>query len=326
MKILITAPFSDEGIALLEPYAEIERCGWGVTSEVLSEDELIAKAKSCAGIITEVEDVTAKVIASCPELKFIGCTRAVPRTVDVEAATKAGLPVFFAPGRNAQAVTELTILLLIGVARKVFAAEHFVQDKKWHEDGEMPYLKFRGVELADKVVGIVGLGAIGRKVAAVCQTIGAKVIAFDPYANEGLAPDVELCSLKEVMQRSDFITVHCAVTPETKGLISREMIALMKPTAFFVNTSRGVVVDEEALIEALEAKRIGGAALDVFTTEPLPLDSPFMKLDNCILLPHIGGASHDVVRHHSRIVAKAIASYLKGEPVGRIANPEVLKQ
>lgn len=324
MKIIITAPFSDEGIALLESYAEIERCGWGVTAEPLSEDELIAKAKTCAGIITEVEDVTAKVIESCPELKFIGCTRAVPRTVDVEAATKAGIPVFFAPGRNAQAVAELTILLLIAAARKAFAAERFVRDNKWDKNGEMPYLKFRGIELADKVVGIIGLGAIGRKVAVVCQAIGAKVIAFDPYAKEGAVPDVELCDLKEVMQRSDFITVHCAVTPETTGLISREMIDLMKPTAIFVNTSRGVVVDEEALIEALQTKRIGGAALDVFWEEPLPKDSPFMKLDNCILLPHIGGASHDVVRHHSRIIANAISSYLKGEPVGRIANPEVL--
>ena len=212
---------------------------------------------------------------------------------------------------------------MIGVARKVFEAEHFVRDGKWTPDGEMPYLKFRGDEMCDKVVGIVGFGAIGRKVAAICNAIGCKIVAFDPFVTE--APDyVELCTLDELMQRSDFVSIHCAVTDETRGMINKDLIAKMKPTAFFVNTARAAVVDEKALIEALSEQRIAGAGLDVFMNEPLPADSPFYKLDNCVLLPHIGGASHDVPRHHSIIISEAISDYLSGKGARCVANPEVI--
>ncbi|MGE5572593.1 MAG: 2-hydroxyacid dehydrogenase [Bacteroidota bacterium] len=324
MKAVITAPFHQQGIDILARHMEVQLCGWGKTQKELAEDELIAAAQDCEVLITEVEDVTAKVIDSCPNLKLIGCTRTVPRNVDVDAATRKGIPVFHTPGRNAQSVAELTVLLMIGVARKAFEAERFVRDRKWTADGEMPYLRFRGYEMCDKVVGIVGFGAIGRKVAAICNAMGCKVVAFDPFVTE--VPDyVKLCSLDELMQHADFVSVHCAVTEETRGMINRDLIAMMKPTAFFVNTARAAVVDEQALIEALAEKRIAGAGLDVFMNEPLPDDSPFFELDNCVLLPHIGGASHDVMRHHSVIISEAISDYLSGRGARCVANPEVIR-
>ncbi len=323
MKAIITAPFHRRGVEILSKYMDVTLSGWGQTQKELTEDELISAAKGCEILITEVEDITARVIDSCPDLKLIGCTRAVPRNVHVNAATEKGIPVFHAPGRNAQAVAGLTVLLMIGVARKVFEAEHFVRDGEWTPDGEMPYLKFRGDEMCDKVVGIVGFGAIGRKVAAICNAIGCKIAAFDPFVTE--APDyVELCTLDELMHRADFVSIHCAVTDETRGMISKDLIAKMKPTAFFVNTARAAVVDENALIEALSEHRIAGAGLDVFMDEPLPADSPFFKLDNCVLLPHIGGASHDVTRHHSIIISEAIADYLSGKGARCVANPQVI--
>jgi len=323
VKAVITAPFHQRGVDILSKHMDVQLSGWGLTQEELTEDELISAAKDCDIIITEVEDITARVIDSCPNLKLIGCTRAVPRNVNVDAATRKGIPVFHAPGRNAQAVAELTVLLMIGVARKAFEAERFVRDGKWTPDGEMPYLKFRGDEMCGKVVGLIGLGAIGRKVAAICNAIGCKVAAFDPFVDE--VPDyIDLCSLDELMQSADFVSIHCAVTRETRGMINKDLILKMKPTAFLVNTARAAVIDEDALIEALSDKRIAGAGLDVFTGEPLPSGSPFFKLDNCVLLPHIGGASHDVTRHHSIIISEAISDYLSGKGARCVANPQVI--
>jgi D-3-phosphoglycerate dehydrogenase len=324
VKAIITAPFHQEGVDILSKHMDVQLAGWGQTQEELTEEQLIEAAQGCEVLISEVEEITARVIDSLPDLKLIGCTRANPRTVDVDAATRRGIPVFHAPGRNAQSVAELTVLLMIGVARKAFEAERFVRDGKWTPDGEMPYLKFRGDEMCSKVVGIVGYGAIGRKVGAMCNAMGCKIAAFDPFVTE--APDyVDLCTLDELMARADFVTVHCAVTDKTRGMISRDLIAKMKPTAFFVNTARAAVVDEEALIEALAEKRIAGAGLDVFMDEPLAKDSPFFELDNCVLLPHIGGASHDVTRHHSVIISEAISDYLSGKGVRCVANAQVIR-
>lgn len=324
--ILITAPFTEEAAELLRPYAELRFGGWGVTKRKLTPEEMRQELTGAEIVITELDPVDAGAIAAHPQLKAIGCCRGNPVNVDVTAATAAGLPVLYTPARNAVSVAELTVALMIVAARHVLAASTSLRQGHWGEKGLSPYLAFRGVELNSRTVGLVGLGAVGREVAARLVPFGVQLLVYDPYVPEEIVARFggQHVELLELCRRSDFISLHCNVTPETRGLLSRECFAAMKPTAYFINTARAAIVDEAALLEALREHRIAGAALDVFSEEPLPPQSPFLSLDNVILTPHIGGATEDVVRHHSFMIAEDVVRFLRGERPRYVFNPEVL--
>jgi D-3-phosphoglycerate dehydrogenase len=243
----------------------------------------------------------------------------------VDAATERGILVVHTPARNAVAVAELTVALMLALARHLAPAHRLVAEGRW-SDPVAAYLTFQGRELAGSVVGIIGLGHIGREVANRLRALGARVLAHDPHLPPRRleALGVTPAGLAKLMRRSDFVTIHAALTEESEGLVDETMLRLMKPDAYLVNTGAAAVVDSGALVRCLEERGIAGAALDVFEGQPLPASSPYLKLDNVILTPHIGGATRETVVRHSRMITEDIERFLQGIPPRRLVNPEAL--
>jgi phosphoglycerate dehydrogenase-like enzyme len=329
MRALITASFDDAAKARLARHMEVVHEDWKVRQTIYFDGAQFAARIREVGadvLIIEADLVHAEVLESCP-LRMIGCCRGDPVNVDLELATKKGIPVFHTPGRNADAVADLTLAFLLMLARHLAPIHDTYRQGAERIAGAGDFLKmytrFTGMELGGRTVGLVALGAVGREVAARLVAFKAHVLAYDPYVREA-PPGVELCGIDDLLRRSDFVSLHAPVTDETRNLVSRERLALMKPTAFFVNTARAALADEDALYEMLQAGRLAGAALDVLNDEPLQPGNRFLTLPNVILTPHIGGATVDVTRHQSEIVVDAIERWLRGERPRWIANPAVL--
>lgn len=325
MKAVITAQFDSHIMSQLKEQMEVIHTGWGVTEVVLTPDELIEYLKDADFLITEIEKCSKEVIESCPNLKFIGDCRNNPVNIDVKEASKRNIPVVYAPGRNAQAVAEMTLAMMVMLARKMGNALVDVRDGKWIPSARFSYLEYKGVELKGKTVGIAGLGEIGKLVMHLCLAFGMEVIVFDPYLeqNKEKYPDVTFVSLRDMLSQSDFVTLHVPDTPETMGMIGENELMAMKSSAYLINTARGRHVDQDALYEALANGKIAGAALDVFYKEPLPLDHKFFELENILLMPHIGGATYDVITNHSKIMYDQIQNLLNGQPLSYLKNPEI---
>jgi len=299
-----------------EIVSELKVEDWIENDKLYSSEELLEKIKNenIEILICEVEVLRADFFEAVKGLKLIVCVRGNPVNIDVEAANKANVMITSCPGRNATAVTELTIGLMIALARNVLFAHNIVQNGLWR--GLEGVVDARGVELEGKTVGIVGLGAIGYKVARILQVMGMKILIYDPYVSPKRVEEIggKVVNLKDLMKESDFITIHAVYNKETKGLISEELISLMKPTAYFLNLARSRITDEKALVRALQEHRIAGAAIDVYNKEPTGRKgSPFKGFDNVITTPHIGGATKEVVIHYSEMVYDAIRDFLAGK-------------
>jgi len=331
MRAFITASFHPAAKARLERHMEVAHEDWRVRQAIYFDGSKFAERIRLLGadvLIVEADLVHAEVLESCP-LRMIGCCRGDPVNIDLELATRKGIPVFHTPGRNADAVADLTLAFMLMLARHLPQVAETFQGggPAFERTGDFleMYNRFTGVELGGQTVGLVALGAVGREVAARLRAFKARVLAYDPYVRQ--PPEgVELTGLEELLRASDFVSLHAPVTAETQNLVSRERLALMKPSAYFINTARAALTDEDALYEMLVAGRLAGAALDVLHNEPLQGDNRFLSLPNVIVTPHLGGATHDVVRHQSDIVVDAIESYLRGERPRWIANPEVLEK
>jgi len=331
MRAFITASFHPAAKARLERHMEVAHEDWRVRQAIYFDGSKFAERIRLLGadvLIVEADLVHAEVLESCP-LRMIGCCRGDPVNIDLELATRKGIPVFHTPGRNADAVADLTLAFMLMLARHLPQVAETFQGggPAFERTGDFleMYNRFTGVELGGQTVGLVALGAVGREVAARLRAFKARVLAYDPYVRQ--PPEgVELTDLEELLRASDFVSLHAPVTAETQNLVSRERLALMKPSAYFINTARAALTDEDALYEMLVAGRLAGAALDVLQNEPLQGGNRFLSLPNVIVTPHLGGATHDVVRHQSDIVVDAIESYLRGERPRWIANPEVLEK
>jgi phosphoglycerate dehydrogenase-like enzyme len=329
MRALITASFDDRAKTRLSRLMDVVHEDWKVRQAIYFDGTLFAERIRAVGadvLIVEADLIHAEVLDTCA-LKMIGCCRGDPVNVDLELATKRGVPVFHTPGRNADAVADLTLAFMLMLARHLAAVQDTFRrgGERFGEPGDYlsMYARFTGFELGGRTVGLVGLGAVGREVAARLASFKARVVAYDPYVPDAPA-GVELVSLDRLLQESDLVSLHAPVTPETQQLLSRERLGLMKPSAYFINTARAALTDEDALYEMLAAGRLAGAALDVLVDEPLQPGNRFLRLHNVIVTPHIGGATVDVTRHQSEIVVDAIERYLKGERPRWIANPAVL--
>lgn len=316
MKALITAPFARESVERLSNHFQVVLSGWGVTRQELSKDELLASIADADVFVSEMEIADKEVIDAGKNLKVIASVRGTPFNIDHEYAKKKGIISLFAPGRNSVGVAELTIFLMGELTRRITAAHCYMKEGNWTEESEMTYVKFRGEELHNKVLGLVGLGAIGVRVAKIAQAFGMRVQCYDPYLVPGVVQELNIRvveDLEELFAAADFVSVHCRVTPETTGMIGYELLSRMKPTAYFINTARSKVSKEEDLIRILQEKKIAGAALDVFDREPIGTGHPLLRLDNCYMVPHIGGATNEVVNHHSRIITDDLIRFAKGE-------------
>ena len=325
-KALVTAEFDAHAISQLETMGfSVELAGWGQTRRALGEGELSDLVRGVSLLVVEVEQVTRSVIAAGEELEIVATCRAGPVNVDVAAATAAGISVLCTPGRNAESVADFVIGLILALGRNIWRADNHLRRQGWHVGEDIPYFHFRGPELAQATVGLVGCGAIGRFVAQRARALGMDVLGFDPYlGQQDVGEALRLGDLSEVLEQADFLSLHVPLNEGTRSMIGGPELARMKPSSYLINTARAAVVDEQALFVALRGRKIAGAALDVFWEEPLPPDSPWLSLDNALLTPHIAGAADHVKVHHSAMVVEDVRMLLAGgRPARRVNVPAI---
>ena len=321
-RALVLAPFSEAGLECLADRVDAGYESWMDSGRLHDPEELAAKLNELGAsiLVIELDFVFEEVFEAAPGLGFVGVCRAATNHVDIESATAHGVVVVNTPGRNAQAVAEHALGLMLALARRIPESHSYVLEGRWVNPAA-PYVELRGLELSGKTLGIVGLGTIGRRLAEMAGAIGMKCVAHDPHVDSSPA-GVRPVDLDELMACSDFISVHAPVTAETEGLIDSRRLALMKPTAHIVNLSGARIVDGDGLASALENGAIAGAALDVFETQPIAPDHPLLALDNVILTPHVGGATDETIERHSEMMASDILRYLDGERPVNLVNPE----
>jgi len=275
--------------------------------------------------ITNEDKVNAEALDGNNNLALIGTPSAGIDHIDVQAVTERGIPVIYSPGGNADSVAEYTFALILAISKRILRADDLI--RKGLTPKVESYKPLMGVQLRGKTIGIVGVGSIGSRVATIARAFGMDVLLFDP----GVLPTRleqfgEVVELDELLKTSDFVTVHAPLTDQTRGMLGPEHFRMMKNTAFFVNTARGKIVDEPALIEALRERTIAGAALDVQASEPLSRDSPLLTLDNVIISPHIASYTREAQAHCDRVVQEDVIRFVKGERMRYLANPEVMKK
>ncbi|MSQ24721.1 MAG: 3-phosphoglycerate dehydrogenase [Dehalococcoidia bacterium] len=320
---LVLAPFDGDCLARLRQRLRVTHESWLDTGELHDPAVLARRLRDdqTSYLVVEADFVFEDVMQQAPLLEMIGVCRNALNHIDLDAATQRGILVVNALGRNAMAVAELTIGLMLGLARPIAAAHRHIVERRW-QDPVAGYTQFRGVELAGKTAGIIGLGAIGRLVAQRLRAFDMRVIAHDPFvsAEQAAKSGVSLTDLDRLLADSDYVLIHAAAAEATMGLIGEAQLARMKPMARLVNTSAAGVVDEQALIAALAAHRIAGAALDVFEGQPLPESSPLLALDNVLLTPHMGGATAETVLRQSAMISEDILLALDGKQPRRLVN------
>lgn len=259
-------------------------------------------------IITQFCPVNRELVDACPRLKAVGVLRGGMENVCVDYAASKGIAVFNAPGRNAEAVSDFAVGMMICAARNIAYGHHGILNNRWIRDypnsGNIP-------DLPGRTVGLIGCGAIGLKVAKKLSGFDMRILGYDPYANPALcaAAGIELTELDVLMAESDFVSLHARLTEQNRHLIDAVRIARMKPTAYLINTSRAGLIDEAALVDALRNRRIAGAALDVYEHEPLQVDDPLLALDNVTLTPHMAGGSNDAFYNTPMLLCGRMAQW-----------------
>jgi len=317
MKSFVTAQLDEDTMKYLRINTEMKVGGWGHTGHVLTPRELVKQAVGCEILVLSYEPVDDFVLGNLPEVRFISCTRGGMENFDKKALENhPDVIVCNAPGRNANAVSDLALALMLDISRNISLSSHYIRNRdwehaQWFKAGRLKEKFFMGYELEGKTLGLIGFGEIGARVARRANGFGMNVLTYDPYV-KSLPESVERTELNTLLRCSDFVSLHCKVTPETNRIICRKTLEQMKPTAFLINTARGSLVDEEALFDALKGRRIAGAAMDTLATEPIPFNHPFLELENVTITPHIGGASHDIVCQQSQIVMEDICAFLEG--------------
>jgi D-3-phosphoglycerate dehydrogenase len=330
LRVLITAPFTESGLKELRSAGlDVDHKSWLETGKLHMGDSLLQMIKDGKYDIVIVEGDEIKVeIIEQTQLKLIGSVRGSPNNISLQAATAKGIPVIAVLGRNTIAVAEHTIALMLAQARHIVAAERFLKNDFFVDDfadfAKM-YTTLMGFELHNRDVGIIGLGRIGFEVAKRLQSFGARILIFDPYVDSKRVEEVrgKIVSLDELLRTSDIVTIHCQPTEETRGMLGAKEFDMMKKTAILINTARASITDEYALLDALRKGSIAGAALDVFSMEPVDCDNEFLELDNVTVMPHMGGNTVETIKRQSDSIVASIIAFLKGEKPSNILNPEV---
>jgi D-3-phosphoglycerate dehydrogenase len=317
---LVTAPLRGPGFAKLRQLADVVYDPWidHKPLRIYSAEQLAERiiAEAADVVVVESDSVRGPVVGL--GLRAIASTRGDPNNVDIDGATAAGIPVLNTPARNADAVAEMAVALLLAATRHLLTADADVRSGNIFRDDTIPYQRFRGWEIAGRTAGLVGLGAVGRALRWRLTGLGMRVIAYDPYNDEARH------SLDELLGESDVVSLHAPVTDDTVGMIGAEQFATMRDSVVFLNTARAQLHDTDALVNALRAGKVAAAGLDHFVGEWLPTDHPLVAMPNVVLTPHIGGATWNTEARQAQMVADDLEALLSGKTPANIVNPEVL--
>ena len=284
-------------------------------------DELVGRAKGAEILLTNKTVLSGEVLGHLPTCRYIGVLATGYNVVDIDAATDRGIVVTNVPTYAARSVAQMVFAHVLNLAQHVAHHGRTVKDGRWTRSPDFCYWDYPLVELDSKIMGIIGLGRIGKAAAGLARAFGMKVIGYDKYADPsggGLCTPV---GLDEVFRRGDVVSLHCPLTAETEKLVNAERLGLMKPTAFLINTSRGPLVDERALADALNAGRIAGAGLDVLSVEPPTGDSPLLSAPNCCITPHIAWATREARERLMTVATDNVKVFLEGNPRNVVNGP-----
>lgn len=319
-RALVTAPLRGDGFEKLRRLADVVYDPWidQTPLRIYSAEQLADRISSESADIVVVESDSVSGPVFELGLRAIASTRGDPNNVDVAGATAAGIPVLNTPGRNADAVAEMTLALLFAATRHVLSADADVRAGEVFRDGSIPYQRFRAWEVAGRTAGLIGLGAVGQAVKWRMAGLGMRVIAYDPYNDEARH------SLDELLAEADIVSLHAPVTADTAGLIGAKQFAAMRDDVVFLNSARAQLHDTDALVDALRSGKVAAAGLDHFAGEWLPTDHPLVAMPNVVLTPHIGGATWNTEARQAQMVADDIDALLSGNRPAHIVNPEVL--
>jgi D-3-phosphoglycerate dehydrogenase len=316
--VVVAGSIHPDGRALLETEARVVVC------RDETEAGLVAVARDASGILFRLRPgCTESLMAACQRLKVVGRHGVGLDTVDVPAATRLGVAVVHAPGSNSQAVAEHALMLMLVCAKRALVVDRLTRKGDWASD------RGTNVELAGRTLGVVGVGNIGRRVATFARALGMRVLGYDKYvpADELRRRGVEpVADLDTLLPQVDVLTCHTPHTPETHHMIDARRLALMRPGAIYINTSRGGVQDERALFEALARGQLGAAGIDVFEEEPTGVDNPILNLENVVVSSHVAGVTREATRQMGVQVAGEMLRVLRGERPDVLVNPEVWPQ
>ena len=316
-RIVVSDKLGAAGLEVLRGIA-----GYEVTDVAGKGPEALdaALADAVALVVRSETKVTAAMIAKAPRLTVIGRAGMGVDTIDVEEASRRRIAVLTAPGANSNSVAEYTFALLLALCRKVPAASASVASGKWDRKA------FEGTELRGKTLGLVGLGRVGSLVASIASGFGMTVVGTDPVFTPDVATAlrVDLVSLGELIRRADVVSLHAKLTPESKHLLNETRLRAMKKGVLIVNTARGALIDDAALVRALVDGHVAGAALDVYDLEPLPADSPLRAAPNIVLTPHLAASAKEAQTRVALEIGEAVKGFLRSGDLGAAVNRKQL--
>lgn len=296
-------------------WAGIERLGEYTVYERTSPDEIIKRAKGAEILIVNKTIIDRDILAALsPELKYIGLQSTGYNVVDCEYARQLGITVCNIPAYSTNAVAQLVFAFILQITNEVTLHSDAVKNGEWCDCPDFCFWKKPLTELDGKTIGIVGFGSIGQRVATIAIAFGMRVLAYNPRPKDKGELNVSFVSIDELLSQSDIVTCHCPLTPETEGLINKENISKMKKSAILINTSRGPVVDEQALADALNNDELQAAGLDVLKVEPASRNNPLLTAKNCYITPHIAWAAKETRARLLKILEDNIVAYLNGNP------------
>ncbi len=326
MRALILAPFTNHSLLELNSVGiKTVHESWLETNE-LQDPELLGQRlqnEQFDAVIVEADFLFEETFDAAPNLQVAGICRSATNQIDVDGATERGVVVINTPGRNAAAVAELTIALMLSVGRRIAESDRYVRGRKW-ESPTAPYSELRGIELGGKVAGVIGLGAIGRRVADLCNAFGMNVLGYDPIVTPAWANDfnVTWTELDFLLESADFVTLHAPAADDGSALLTTERIARMKHGSILINTASAELIDEHALVEALTNRQLSGAGIDIFPSHPVDPTNPLLDLPNVVLTPHIGGATDDTIDRHSAAITGDLIRFSQDEKPLNFVNEQ----
>lgn len=314
--IFVACPLAPEAAARLSEYGEVDL--W-TEPFAIPHDELVARASRATALLTTVTDrVDGELLDKSPKLRVVSNVAVGYDNFDVAALTERGIPAGNTPGVLTEATADIAFGLLIAVARRIVESRDAILAGEWQKWTTNSFL---GQELSGSTLGIVGMGRIGEAVARRARAFNMQLLAWS--RTERPLEEVTWVGLDEIFEQSDFLSVHVALNANTYHLIGAELFAKMKPTAIIINTARGAVIDQAALVDALDRGVIGGAGLDVFEQEPIPRDDPLLSFKNVVAIPHIGSATTTTRRAMADLAVDNVIAGLRDEPLPHSVNPEV---